>query len=89
MNLYDSTHPLQAHFASKAGKPESIYLHAELNAIIRSRKQGHTIIVVRVDKQGNLRMAKPCPICQLAIKSAGIKEVIYSINDNELGRYVV
>ena len=35
-NSYDKTHPIQAHFAAKAGKPVCKYLHAEVLALLRS-----------------------------------------------------
>lgn len=56
--------------------------HAELDAISRKRfklQKGATIYVVRRLKNGNLAMAKPCVSCLKAIRSAGIKRVVYSI----------
>jgi len=40
-----------------------------------------TILVCRVNKSGNLGMAKPCSKCKKAIAKAGIKKVIYSSPD--------
>src|SRR3546814_11374162 len=36
-NSYINTHPLQAKYANKSGNPDAIYIHSELDAIIRSR----------------------------------------------------
>lgn len=79
-NLENKSHPVQAKFANKAGLKEKIYLHAEIAALIKCKEQADTIIVARVNCFDNLRMAKPCPICQLALKEAGISKVYYSTN---------
>ncbi len=36
-------------------------------------KKAHKIVVMRFDTQGNPKNAKPCPVCQNAIESVGIK----------------
>ena len=74
-NSYVRTHPLQAKFAKKAGKPDAIYLHAEVSALLKSREQVHRLVVLRYDRQGNPVNAKPCPSCQLAIKHFNVKQV--------------
>src|SRR5574341_205668 len=79
VNSYVKTHPTQAKIASQLGFDRKEYLHAEIAALVRSKStKGHKIIVVRVDKKGNPKMAKPCPICFEAIRQAGIKEIEYS-----------
>jgi deoxycytidylate deaminase len=80
-NSFEKSHPKQAFYAKKVGQPYRQYLHAEVQAIIRAMKRGdaHKIKVERYDKQGNPKLAKPCPICELAIKEAGIKIVEYTI----------
>jgi len=30
-------------------------------------------------------MSKPCPMCEAAMRHVGIKKVIYTINDKEVG----
>jgi tRNA(Arg) A34 adenosine deaminase TadA len=75
------SHPYQSILAKRVNQPSKIYLHAEVAAIlaaIKTRRIPHTIIVTRVTRQNTLSMAKPCEICQLAIKEAGIKQVIYT-----------
>ena len=76
-NSYIQTHPLQAKFAKKAGRPQAIYVHAEMHAIAASRKQIHTLEVFRYNSKGERVTAKPCSICELAIKEFGIKKVVY------------
>ena len=51
-NSYIQTHPLQAKFAKKAGRPQAIYPHAELVALLKSRQQVHRLVVVRYNKAG-------------------------------------
>ena len=80
-NSYQKTHPLQLHYAKKAGKPHKVFLHAEIKAIIKAQKYGepYKIFVERYDSKGNPVSAKPCCICELAIKEAGIQRVEYTI----------
>jgi tRNA(Arg) A34 adenosine deaminase TadA len=68
-NSYVKTHPKQAAFAVKAGQPKRQYLHAEVAALLRAPPDSDTLVVVRVDKAGQLVCAKPCPVCALAIRS--------------------
>lgn len=83
-NNYIKSHPLQAHFAKLAKQPNKIYLHAEIEACIRAGlgawipEYPYSIDIERKDKQGNLRNAKPCPICVLAMEAFGIKIVNYT-----------
>ena len=77
-NSYTKTHPLQAKLGRKSGKPNAIYLHAELAALLKSKEQVHKLVVVRYDKDGKPALAKPCPSCQLAIKQFQVKQVEYT-----------
>lgn len=78
-NSYDTSHPIQAHFARLVGQKERIFLHAEIQAIIRARgKVIQSIRVERYDSKGNERLALPCAICKRAIADAGIKEITYT-----------
>ena len=78
-NSYTKTHPKQKHYATRVGEQERIYLHAELDAIIKSRTgDPYRIYISRANKAGT-GSAKPCRICELAIKEAGIKEIHYTI----------
>jgi deoxycytidylate deaminase len=84
-NHYLKSHPIQGYHAEKVGLPEKIYLHAEISAIVKCQdlSKAHTIVVTRVSKQGKFRMAKPCPVCQSALKNTPIKKILYSVNDVE------
>lgn len=79
-NSYVKTHPLQAKYAEKVGLPEKKYLHAEVAAIIKCRDlaRAHRIEVFRVGKDGRYLLAKPCPVCESAIKASGIKHVVHT-----------
>lgn len=76
-NSYVKTHPLQVWYANKAGEPTKIFLHAEIHAIVRCRTTAkpYKIMVFRYGKRGEPRNAKPCRICEQAIKEFGIKIV--------------
>ena len=63
--------------------------HAELGCILgvdRSITQGATVYVARIGKQGDLRLSKPCPMCEAAMRHVGVREVIYTVNEEEVGR---
>jgi len=88
-NLERKTHPIQARFAERVGLHKKIYLHAEIAALIKSKEVCDTIIVVRLGghSHNELRMAKPCPVCSLALKEAGINKVYYSTDNGFLYEY--
>jgi tRNA(Arg) A34 adenosine deaminase TadA len=79
-NSYTKTHTYQAKVASKAGLPHKVFLHAEIHAILKCQdlKRAHKIFVSRYSQDGKALNAKPCPICESAIKEAGIKMVEYT-----------
>jgi len=80
-NSYAKTHTLQAKFAKQVGMPEKQFLHAEIHAISKCRdlEKAHRIAVYRYGKRGQPLLAKPCPVCQNAIKSSGINIVEWTI----------
>lgn len=83
-NDYQRSHPLAKHFAVLAGESEhKDRLHAELNSMLSSGKnEVHSILVQRFNKDGSMANAKPCPACQLMLKSFGVKLVRYTDNDS-------
>ena len=74
-NSYIKTHPMQARLAANSGRPEAIYLHAEIHAITRCAdiNKAHRILVTRYDSLGRPVMAKPCAICSSAIAQTPIQ----------------
>jgi deoxycytidylate deaminase len=63
-------------------------VHAELGAILgldRSVTEGSTVYVARINKQENYRLSKPCPMCEAALRHVGVKKVVYSVNNQEVG----
>jgi len=81
MNRPTKTHPLQAKYAKKVNKHHRIFLHAEIDALIRSIKSStspETLIVVRVRRDGPMGTSKPCAVCQEAIRQSTIQQVVYS-----------
>jgi deoxycytidylate deaminase len=79
-NSYVKTHPRQAEYAKKVGAYDKSWLHAEVSALVKV-KSGvpYKIVVVRVGNDGELRLAKPCKVCEMAIKQAGIKVIEYTM----------
>ena len=89
VNKENKTHPLQARLASIVGLNEKIYLHAEISALVKCRTKCDTIVVVRLggESQEELRNAKPCPICSLALHEAGITNIYYTTDEGFLYEY--
>ena len=86
-NLETKSHPLQARFAERVGLHEKISLHAEIAALVKCKEEWDTIVVARGNPQDKLRMAKPCPICSLALEEAGVKKVHYTTDNGFLYEY--
>ena len=74
-NSYTKTHPLQARLARKCGRPDSIYLHAEMAALVKAREPVYKLVVSRYDSAGNEKNSAPCAICREAIRMFGVKHV--------------
>lgn len=78
-NSYVKTHPLMFKFGKKVGKPKKIYLHAELDALLKARPhQVYKLVVLRVGKSGKYLNAKPCKICQEIIKLFNVQKIEHS-----------
>jgi tRNA(Arg) A34 adenosine deaminase TadA len=76
-NRMTKTHPIQAYYAQRADACEKIYLHAEIAALIRCKTEPYTVYVGRVLKDGSAGTSRPCEVCQLAIKEAGTRYIVY------------
>lgn len=62
--------------------------HAEGRCLRKLGKRG-IMYVARVSRQDqSLKMARPCPMCQVRIRSAQIEKVYYTINDHEYGLWI-
>jgi len=78
-NQYGKTHPLQRHFAQLCGEDERVYLHAEINALLKCRgRLPHSVHVERYTKDGLPALAAPCAICQRALSAFGVKHITYT-----------
>ena len=89
VNQDTKSHPFQAKLADMVGLSEKIYLHAEISALVKCKSEVDTIVVARLGgHEGNeLRNAKPCPICSLAIQQAGIEHFYYTTDEGFLYEY--
>ena len=61
-------------------------IHAEQSAILNARcdLRGMSMLVIRLNNDGKLRFAKPCPFCIKYIEYVGIKNVYYSNFDGQI-----
>jgi len=67
-----------------------IFMHAETQAIVRAIKllsefqlNKSEVYVVRVNKRGETALAKPCKGCFNLIKESGIKNVVWTTNEQQ------
>lgn len=77
-NAEGKTHPRQKLLAHRVNEPYRVSLHAELRALLKVRGAVDTLVVGRVNRHGDLCLARPCPVCQLAISEYGVSRVVYS-----------
>jgi deoxycytidylate deaminase len=61
-------------------------LHGEVSAILSARcdLKGASLLVIRINKKGEYRLAKPCKQCWAYLEFVGIKYCYYSNNDGEI-----
>ena len=62
-------------------------IHAEMNALANLPKnitRGAGIIVVKVNREGDLTNSRPCRVCMSIIERMGIKRVMYSTDTNKM-----
>lgn len=78
------SHPTMSKLAKSYGHEDQINLHAEIASILKARCEIESLIVVRLLRNGETALAKPCAICDAAISMARIRNVIYS---NEFGNF--
>jgi deoxycytidylate deaminase len=58
-------------------------VHAEVDAIIKAKTdlKGCDMLIVRINKNKQLRLAKPCESCMNYIKYIGIHKIYYTISN--------
>ena len=64
--------------------------HAEIGCILgldRSKTEGTTIYVVRINKQGEFKLSKPCSMCHDVLKYCGVRRVVYTVDENKIASY--
>jgi len=60
-------------------------IHAELNLLIKYNEvrlgklpKRTSVYVYREDKNGIMKLAKPCKVCEMLLRKAGVRRVFYS-----------
>ena len=64
-------------------------VHAEQHAILNMGEEnckGLSLLVIRLNLSNNIRLAKPCEMCEDFIRQVGIKRVYYSNNDGTISK---
>ena len=83
-NSFTKTHPLMKSYSNRIEGKHKIYLHAEISALIKSKRRVYSMVVVRITRTKKFALSKPCPVCQLAIKESDIRKVYYTNDAGEL-----
>lgn len=78
-NSYVRTHPLQANYGKRTGRPKAIFLHAEVAALLKAREPVYRMEIIRLNAKGESVLAKPCDACALALKEFNVQEIVYSM----------
>jgi hypothetical protein len=79
------SHPETLKYAYK--DHQKVGIHAELSVCMKSGRENlkdYSMVVLRVDRKGNLANSKPCCGCQSVIKQFNIGEVWYSDSKGEV-----
>jgi hypothetical protein len=86
----NKTHPKNLKYAYYSSKGDDLRdmvgIHSELSAILKYGKEDCSdciFINIRIDKNGNATMSKPCRGCQDLLKQVGYKKLYYT---NLLGK---
>ena len=79
-NSYVKTHPLMLKAKTATGGKNSVFLHAEVAALLKIKDwdKAHSIEVFRFTKDGKPAMAKPCICCQWIINQTNVKKITYT-----------
>ena len=79
------SHPETLKYAYK--DHQKVGIHAELNVCMKSGKENlkdYSMVVLRVDRKGNLANSRPCCGCQSVVKQFNVGEVWYSDAKGEI-----
>ena len=79
------SHPETLKYAYK--DHQKVGIHAELSVCMKSGKENlkdYSMVVLRVDRKGNLANSRPCCGCQSVIKQFSIEDVWYSDSKGEV-----
>lgn len=71
------SHPYQVRWGYR-DRPYAI--HAEAAAVLSTRKTGDEMIVVRVNRLGEVRLSKPCVCCYSFLQHYGVRRVWFTTN---------
>jgi tRNA(Arg) A34 adenosine deaminase TadA len=67
------------HFGKQVGRINQPYLHAEVAALLKCKeKKPYAMHIERFRKDGTPGLAKPCPICEAAIRAWGVQQITYT-----------
>jgi len=84
-NSYTKSHPLM--YTNRYFDGHKIYLHAEVDALVKARNKGVTaryMIIARIGAKGDLKLAKPCIRCMYQLALSELDSVYYTNDQGNL-----
>lgn len=77
------THPGNLHLPYRA---PLVDIHAERHALMRNKRPKYndcSIVVIRVNNNGDLANSEPCPGCNVLLKGKRFKKIWYSTDNGD------
>lgn len=98
-NKYDKLHPYKKYGKYKSTRTVTpVYYqactHSEIDLLEKLRKENYagihklTLLNVRIDNNGEVANAMPCPNCQRVLSEYKFKKVFFTINENTIGKLI-
>ena len=83
-NSYVKTHPKMC--LNKHYRVEQIFIHAEADTLysLSDRLTPHTMLIARINRNGDFLNARPCVGCYAEIQKRGLKKVLYTVGADEV-----
>lgn len=91
----DKTHPANLKFnyrgLNNVDTRTMIGIHSEMSAVLKYGKEDCsdcTFVNIRIDKNNNVTMSKPCVGCQCLLRQVGFKRLYYTNNKGNFENWI-
>jgi deoxycytidylate deaminase len=93
INSYEKRSPVSATYHSTKSNHGTEYIagiHSEQSVLGKMKGRdlgGHTLVNIRINGEGKLGLAKPCPNCAWYLGKTNLRKVIYSNGNGTFGEF--